>query len=257
MLSGHTEVFTQAPSAALRPWIKRFLVVTSALQHQDSHLPDTGLVAAFQCRGECLLDGRQPAPRAGLTGLWDRSRHHTHSRGNTVVLAAFTPLGAAAFFRHPLDELANATVDLEGLLGGASPLARLEQQLADSSDPAQRVSFVEQFLLARVQPTTPDPLVVAAVAWLERCSPSARIDTLVRYIGLSQSALERRFRHQVGASPKRFQSIVRLQKIVQLQARGANLTASAQAAGYFDQSHFIRDFKRVTGRAPAAYFRAR
>ena len=82
-----------------------------------------------------------------------------------------------------------------------------------------------------------------------------RIDDLTRYIGLSQSALERRFRRVVGVSPKRFASVLRLRRAVRLRAVGADLTAVAHAAGYFDQSHFIHDFRRATGSSPDAFFR--
>jgi AraC-like DNA-binding protein len=247
-------VFTQPPCAALRPFVKRFFVIECAAELRDSHLPDTGLVAAFPFRGECRLDDGTKAPRAGLTGLWDRRRHHTHSRDNAIVLAAFGPAGAAAFFRESLDEFANATAPLENVIGGAPALALLDEQLGAAPSPAARIRLVEDFLLARLRARAPDALVAAAVEWIERAPPEARIEQLVRHIGLSQSALERRFRRVVGVSPKRFASLVRIGKIVRLRATGASLTSIAHAAGYFDQPHFIHDFKRVTGVAPESYF---
>jgi AraC-like DNA-binding protein len=186
--------------------------------------------------------------------LWDRRRYHAHGKGNTVLVAAFTPTGAAAFLRHPLDELANATVAMTDLTGDAPSFARLDEQLAEAHHHFRRVQLVEDFLLARIGTAEPDPLVIAAVSWLERAPPAARIEQLVRHIGLSQSALERRFRRVVGATPKRFQSLVRLKNIVRLRGGGATLTSIAHAAGYFDQSHFIHDFKRVTGLAPESFF---
>jgi len=72
--------------------------------------------------------------------------------------------------------------------------------------------------------------------------------------GLSQSALERRFRRNVGTSPRRFASILRLKNAVRLRAVGHDFTSIAHSAGYSDQSHFTNDFKRVTGLAPSAFF---
>lgn len=97
--------------------------------------------------------------------------------------------------------------------------------------------------------------MAAAVAWLEQGPGAKRIDDLTRYIGLSQSALERRFRRVVGISPKKFASLVRLRRAVRLRAAGADFAAVALAAGYCDQAHFINDFRRATGRAPDAFFR--
>jgi AraC-like DNA-binding protein len=247
-------VFTQLPSAALRPWVKQLLVVEFSAAHQDAHLPEPGLIAAFPFRGTCRLADGRVVSRAALTGLSERLRHHAHSPDNAVVIAGFTPLGAAAFIRHPLDEVANTTVDLVDLWGDSPAIAELSEQLAEAPHHARRIHLVESFFLARLHRATPDPLVSAAVAWLENAPPSARIEQLVRHIGLSQSALERRFRRVVGASPRRFASLLRLQQVDRLRASGATFTAIAHAAGYFDQSHFIHDFKRVTGLAPETYF---
>ena len=74
-------------------------------------------------------------------------------------------------------------------------------------------------------------------------------------MGLSQSALERRFRREVGASPKKFAALVRLRHVVRLRRAGVSLTDIAHAAGYADQPHFIKDFKRFTGQAPESFFR--
>lgn len=250
-----TKVFAQPPCAALRPFVRRFLVVEHTRPRADSHLPGTGLVAAFQLRGQCRLGGGD-APPAAVTGLFDQVRHHAHSRGNTVVLAAFTPTGAAAFLRHSLDELANTTAPLGEFIGDDLPLKCLGEQLAEAPNHARRVQRLENFLLARIDPARTDPLVNAAVAWIERAPPRARIAQLVRHVGLSQSALERRFRRVVGATPKRFALLVRLERIGRLRAAGGTLTALAHEAGYFDQAHFIHDFKRMTGSAPEAYFAA-
>lgn len=253
-MTGGTQILIQTPRKALRPFIKRFLVAESTTAHGDAHLPDTGLVAAFRFRGDCRLDGDAEAPRAAITGLWDTVRTHTHSQHHAVVIAAFTSTGAAALLRQPLEEFGNATVDLDAVLGRRAGLDRLCDRLAGASDHAQRIRLVEDLLLALAGDARPDPLVSAAVALIERTQASLRIEELTRRIGLSQSALERRFRRLVGTSPRRFASLVRLQNVVRLREAGADLTTIAHAAGYSDQPHFIKDFKRFTGVAPGAFF---
>lgn len=252
--TGDIQVLVQAPSEALRPFVTRFLVVESTVAHCDAHLPDTGLVAAFSFRGDCRLDGGAQAPRAAITGLWDTVRGHAHSSDHAVVIVAFTATGAASLLRLPPQEFANATIDLDAVLGRTAGLDRLHDQLATAANHARRIRLVEDLLLARAGNTKPDPLVAAAVTWIERTQAMTRIDELARRIGLSQSALERRFRRCVGTSPRRFASLVRLQNVVRLRQAGGDLTAIAHAAGYCDQSHFIKDFKRFTGRSPGSFF---
>jgi len=247
-------VLVQSPCEALRPFVKRFLVVESTAAHRDVHLPDTGLVAAFRFRGECRLNGDAEAPRAAITGLWDTVRMHAHSGDHAVVIVTFTPTGAAALLRQPLEEFANATVDLDAVVRLRAGLDRLYDQLAGAASHAERVRLVEDLLLAQAGGARPDPLVTAAVALIERTQATIRVEALTRRIGLSQSALERRFRRLVGASPRRFASLVRLQNVVRLRETGADLTTIAHAAGYSDQSHFNKDFKRFTGLAPGSFF---
>jgi AraC-like DNA-binding protein len=249
------QVFEQAPDRALRPFIQRFLVVEFPSFHCDAHLPDTSPVAAFSFRGGCRIDGERWAPPAAFTGLRETLRAHEHCREHAVLLATFTPVGAAAFLRTPMEEFSGLTTDLAGILGRQEELSRLPEQLASAQNHGRRIKLLEDFLLSRIRVSAPDPLVTAAVVWLEQRPGTKRIDDLVRYIGLSQSALERRFRRVVGASPKKFASLVRLRRAVRLRSSGVDFTAAAYAAGYFDQSHFINDFRRATGSPPETFFR--
>lgn len=244
----------RTPSAALEPFVRQLMLVEFQGLQMDSHLPGTGIVAAFRVRGECQLDDGSTAPRAAVTGLFDRLRHHEHGPGHAVALATFTPAGAAALIRSPLDELQNTTVAMVDLLGDRDSIEHLGERLHEDPDRDAQLMLVERFLLSRIGSHRPDPLVQAAATWIERAEPGSRIRELVRHIGLSQSALERRSRRSVGTTPRRFASLVRLQRVVRHRSTGASLTSVAHAAGYFDQAHLVHDFKRVTGLAPRAYF---
>jgi AraC-like DNA-binding protein len=249
------KVFEQVPNPALRSFIKRFLVVEFPSFHRDTHLPDTSPVAAFSFRGGCRIDGGRWVPPPALPGLRETLRAHEHCHGHAVLLTTFTPVGASAFLRPSLEEFAGTTTDLAGILGHPTELDRLHERLVGAQNHGRRIQLLEDFLLTRVRVSAPDPLVAAAVAWLQEGTVAKRINDLTRYIGLSQSALERRFRRIVGVSPKKFASMVRLGYAVRLRATGTDLTTAAHTAGYFDQSHFIKDFRRATGSAPEAFFR--
>ena len=248
-------IYQQAPSAALSRIIQRFLVIEFPSVHHDAHLPETDAVAAFSFRGACRIDGTRFAPPAAFTGPRDILRTHEHLDGHAVLLARFTPVGAYTFLRVPLEEFTGYTVSLTDIIGSPGEGHSLSERLNSAENHRQRIALVEQFLLATKRGSTPDPLISAAVAWLERSAETKRIDDLSRYVGLSQSALERRFRRTIGVSPKKFASLARLRRAARLQATGADLTTVAHASGYYDQSHFIKEFRRTTGRAPSAYFR--
>src|SRR5919198_6664186 len=146
--SGVVKVYIQSPCEALRPFVKRFLVVELPTAHKDSHLPDTGLVACFCFKGDGVLYENTKAPPAGLTGLWDHAREFEHSANTGAVLVAFTATGAAALLHEPVDELFNGAVALDAILC-TSELSRVHEQVVEAPNHARRVDAVEHFLVAR------------------------------------------------------------------------------------------------------------
>lgn len=234
--------------------MRQFLIVENLADRSNTLLPDTAVIAGFRFRGACSQNGSE-ALRAVVTGLRDSPRTLTHSTGSGTILAMFTATGAAAFVREPLEELFNATMPIDAQVR-RSQLELVEEQLAEAPDHALRALVLERFLLGQLRRRDADPLVCEAVARIRGAHGSLRIGDLCARSGLSQSALERRFRREVGASPKKFAAIVRLRHVVRLRRAGASLTEIAHAAGYADQPHFIKDFKRFSGQAPEEFFRS-
>jgi AraC-like DNA-binding protein len=85
---------------------------------------------------------------------------------------------------------------------------------------------------------------------------TVRINVLARELNISQDPFEKRFRRMVGTSPKQYSSIVRLKNVIASYRQNKNLTAAAYDAGYFDQAHFIKDFKSFTGQTPLNFFKS-
>ena len=252
-LTPNANLLIQIPAQALRPFVKRFVIVEFPADRKLKLLPDTSFVAEFRFRG-LALDGPTNLPGAVISGLWDTTRTRIYMGGSAILLAVFTEIGAIAFLRKPLDTLVNTTTAMENVLYRASELSLVEEQLAAAKDHARRVQIAENFLLEHIHDIKLDPLVSAAVASIEETQATIRIEELARRAGLSQSALERRFRRNVGTSPKQLESVFRLKNAIRLRGSGHDFTSIAHSAGYSDQSHFINNFKRVTGVAPSAFF---
>src|SRR6266496_6094070 len=177
------KVFLQAPCEALRPFVKRFLVVEFSTAQKDSHLPDTGLVAGFCFKGYCILHGETKVPQAALTGLWDCARNHEHSANSGVVLASFTATGAAALLRQPVDEFFNGTIALDDIVGSSTELSRVHERVAEASNHARRIQAVENFLVAHTANARPDLFVSSAVSKIEEARGIVRIEHLARRVG--------------------------------------------------------------------------
>jgi AraC-like DNA-binding protein len=121
---------------------------------------------------------------------------------------------------------------------------------------AARIGHVEAFLRARSD--GPDPRVadVAGIVGMLLEEPSiTRVDQLAARCHVSPRTLQRLFHDYVGVSPK---WVVRRQRLHTAAERIAeqpqlDLGALAVDVGYFDQAHFINEFKAVVGRTPADY----
>ena len=233
------------PALALRPYVRSILVLES-LSGMDNHVvPDTAVVLALRFAG-CVRSDGVALPPFVLSGLRKSGRVLTYEPGTGTVLVLFREGGARHFFPLPLHELFGVSEDL-GAFVPASGLTRLTDELA--GDP---VAVVERFLLDRLSPSAGDPLVAAAVQRIRATGGETRIETLLRDIPLSRDPFEKRFRQAIGATPKQFSRIVRFRNLIGQRPRG--LTQVAYDAGYFDQAHFIKDFRIFTGKTPGAFF---
>jgi AraC-like DNA-binding protein len=175
-----------------------------------------------------------------------------HTAANSgIILAKFRAAGAAPFFNAPLHHLFGAMCPLTDLSEGDD--ARL-RAIIDASTDDERVAKVEQFLLRRHKPTEPNAVVSAALRAIGEAAGRIRVRALAHDLGISQDSLEKHFRRIVGASPKQFATILRVRQTVELSRQSQSLTALALDAGYYDQSHFIRDFRAITGDAPGHFF---
>lgn len=246
------------PCDALKPYIERFVISEAEAESVYKVLPGTGVVIGFQFKGKLYQvdNGTSVAlSRSGVTGLSDSYRLFKNSKGIGTVLVYFKDGGASYFFREPIHELFRSSVSLDNFTLRAE-LLLLEEELSEASDNAGKVQVVEQFLLCRMRPDKPDMLVMQALNLIYERNGNIRITELSERLNISQSPLEKRFRKVVGASPKKFASIVRLKCILK-NGFNSSLTGIGLDAGFYDQSHFIKEFKRFTGDTPENYFKPR
>lgn len=247
---------TYLPSEILRPYIKQFAISESDVEQTYKVLPGPSLVIGIQYSGR-LFQVQETSinklDEAGITGLLSSYRMFRNVAGTGTVLIYFTEQGASAFFRQPMDELFGESVSLEHFFPTAA-LNALKERLAEAKDDRGRLSHTERFLVAHLRYPDTDPLVYAAIQHIQQSQGQVRIKDLAAVLHISQSALERRFRSIVGATPKKYASIIRFNKAIKDFARAQTLTDLANSTGYYDQAHFVKDFKQFSGETPEQFF---
>jgi AraC-like DNA-binding protein len=244
------------PSDGLKPYIKKFAVQETGDEQTYKVLPDMGFVIGFQYKGKLsYLDNEKEIPlsNSGVTGLRDSYRIFKNSRNIGTVLVFFKEGYARHFFKQPLHELFRESISLDNFML-RSELLLLEEQLYEAGSDNARIDVIEKFLLSRITPTEPDTLVLAALSLIHKSKGTIRIKELANQLHISQSPLEKRFRQAVGASPKKFASIVRLKNVIEQHSSQNSLTGLGYEAGFYDQAHFIKEFSTFTGLSPEKYF---
>lgn len=197
----------------------------------------------------------QRQPRAIIAGQIDQPLVLRSTGSTGVIGVRFTPWGASQFVRPSMHEFSARRVALSDVWGRAA--GDLEEQIALCANDAARVAVLDHALLRRAAPQVncADAGVVASARALVRSRGAMRIDSLVKLSGHSERKLQRRFQEVVGVSPKLFASILRFHSLFDaLSAEDATpWIVAAVDAGYFDQAHMIRDFKRFAGQPPQAF----
>lgn len=186
----------------------------------------------------------------------------TESSGRaTSMQIDFTPIGAYLFFRRPMSDMANLVIGLDDLFGAEG--VRLVDRLADAVEWETRFDILEEFVLRRILGArAPSPGVHWAWGQLRRANGQVEIGRLARELGCSRKHLITQFHEQLGASPKTIARVLRFQHAVRLfnaasverPVSGADV---AMTCGYFDQAHFIKDFRQLAGITPSEYLRQR
>jgi len=246
------QVSVFAPSARLAPYVDRYRITELDVPITRTLLPELGIAMAVHFGGASSLVTDATTSRladvtvSGVHGAVRRVRSRSDTR---IAIINFKPGAASAFFRVPLHELHDQTLAFDGS-------GSLGERVADARDHPARIAVLERFLLARLTGTL-DPVAMAAVRAIEHARGSIRIEPLARSLGISQDPLEKRFRRAVGASPKLLASLVRIRHAIEAGRRGTSWSRVAVQCGYYDQSHFIREFRSVTGETPTRFLRER
>lgn len=245
------------PNERLKPYIKYFVVSENEIENKYKVFPSSGLVIGFQYKGELATiknDTESKLKSAGITGISDSYKIFKNSSNIGTVLVYFTEVGFTHFASQPAHELFNLSISLDDIFDNNS-VNEVEEKLAFATTDKLRIKIVEQFLLLQLKDTPVDHLVVGAVKFIYQSKGTIRIKELSERLFISQSPLEKRFRKIVGTTPKKFASVVRFNSVLDSLGKTKSLSDICYENNFFDQPHFIKDFKKFTGDTPENFKR--
>jgi AraC-like DNA-binding protein len=170
-----------------------------------------------------------------------------------VAGVCFRPGGTAAFFPMPAYHLCDSGIPLE-LVWDRGRAARLREQVLAADGPTAKLDALEKAMLDAWRERL-DPAIEFALRTFAGEPDVATIPDVAARLGLSAKRLVERFKTAVGLPPKRYCRLLRFQRALAYVERGrqADWTRIALDCGYFDQAHFIHDFRAFSGITPTGY----
>ncbi len=237
------------PPPELAEVVERFWSVRWDLRGRRPHLQHTLSNASVHLcfeRGNSRVQGV-------VTGRFTRL---LEGRGR-VFGVKFRPAGFHVFLGSSLADVADRCLPVCWVFGPEGDA--LVSRVLDMEDEASMAAEAGEFLRHRLPPPDPTVAAVNRVAALIVADRSiTRVDHVVRLSGLRKRTLQRLFREYVGVSPKWIIQRYRLHEAARRLEEGhdVDLAALALDLGYFDQAHFVRDFKAIVGRPPGAHARS-
>ena len=190
--------------------------------------------------------------RTGIHGQTDKIRKFTAKDNCGIFGVVLQPYAPTLLFNISATELKNELVDLESLLGQEGKDISEQIMLADGNH--QRISMMNQFLSRQIADIKHSS-IIHSVQSICKNNGNGNILQLSNQSFLSQRQFERKFKDLVGFSPKTFSRLVRFKATVDnYRTDNKTMTEIAYDFGYYDQSHFIQDFKQFSGYSPKLYY---
>lgn len=251
------------PSPPLDQFIE-VMIYYEGVQHShkvDRFLPngDTEILIDFHDTPQFIYDNHTLKEIQACNHVWTsgvRTEPITIPSGTdaAMMVIAFKKGKAAPFFPFPMSEIADAVVDADLVWG--CDFGDLRERLLETRNLDVRFEIVEQFLLRKFHRQLDlNPCIAFAVGEMTSNPDQINISRMNSQIGYSQKHFTDMFRRQVGVTPKSYLKIMRFQKAVRVidAATEADWSQVSQDCGFYDQAHFINDFKHFSGFTPAKY----
>ncbi|MFC7680369.1 DUF6597 domain-containing transcriptional factor [Paenibacillus sp. GCM10028914] len=234
------------PSEKFRPFVKHYWIIHWNLIGSPSH---TQNVVPNPCVNLVVEPGK--------TAIYGVSKsvhsHHLEGKG-TVFGIKFKPGGFYPFIKKPVSGLTGHSLGTKDVFG-IDP-GEMENTILSQHEPEHMVTMIEQMLLPYLPATDHKVIQINQIIDHIIQNPDiTTVDQICDYIHLNKRTLQRMFSQYVGVHPKWVIKLYRLQHAAERMDYKTyeDFLKLSTDLGYYDQSHFIKDFKSTVGKTPEEY----
>lgn len=251
------------PSKELSPYIKHYLFLESE-GHSIKKLRlfsdgNTGMVFCFKdslISGVQDIDSLNCLPGSFIYGQISEFKDMYLMNEASLLIVVFQPDGINKLLGISANAIRDKIVKTEDIFGLAGLL--LHEKLVEEPSAEDKLYLLNTFFLQFFPKNSlaNQLLIRASLNFIIKNKGTITIGQLVKHTGYTERHIERAFSESIGISPKKFGNIVKLHSFLKMlkdKPAQNNITAFCYDAGYFDQSHLIREFKKYTGITPTQY----
>lgn len=196
----------------------------------------------------CIITAAKNAYSSRLIGFHNQPFNVNINSELEQICILFHPAGLKAFSKIPYHELTGHSSAFEQLF----PNQYYLEQLFDTPAPEAKADLLEAFFLKHLLDNQIDNRIVAAMKVIHYSKGVISISALADRMAMDVSTLYRKFSAQIGQGPKEFLQTVRFRNVLTDIISGQYVHSSNVSSrdSFFDQSHFIKNFKKRSGQLP-------
>ena len=246
----------------INPLLQPFVKMICSMENENDSctsssfrvLPDTCIelfVTYAGSRQSVSVDGLQQRPGCFIVSRMSKYMDVQSTGRSGFISVCFHPGAAAHFFPVAMHEVTDMVVGLNDLWKNTA--VEMEERVVCAINNEERVSIVQHYLLEQLEKQTKPAKDVEHWLWqVNYFKGQISVEELSRKVNISQRQLGRRFNQTVGLSPKEFSRVTRFIHSLTFLKKypSLSLTEIAYESGYYDQAHFIHDYKDFSGHTP-------
>lgn len=231
----------------------------------DRFLPDGEVQIIFDLTDEpkfiydnYTLEEIQSCRKAWFSGFRTEPITIPSGRESEMLIVQFKKGKVFPFLKEPMHFLTNIVLDAELVL--KKEIVAIRESLGSAKMPLQKFKILEVAILdCYLSHLNENPFIDFAISKIIASPSQYSIRAISEKVGYSQKHMIKMFKEYVGVTPKEFLKVIRFQKAIEQIARQVPVDwfSIAYDCGYYDQSHFISDFKKFSGYTPTEYLQQR
>jgi len=253
--NGEKTGYVISPRVELESIIEEFIFILCENEMEIETLPSTSVSFDFTVNGSITMvdevnNWNIELPKAVAFGVTTRSFKFKFAKKTLLFVVKFKPGWAGAVINLPIDEMFEKFIQLDTIFDKRK-ISLISEHLKNFKTFEEIVHFMEDFLLKEIKASYQNEMIGEALEFIKEEGGLTSIKDLVEELCVERYLFDRKFKIQVGTTPKQYSKIIRFRSLFETKKSEESLIQLGLNAGYYDQAHFIKNFKSVTGRTPS------